>query len=100
MEAAVAQKRFTQVGGLQLERDVRSLVLGLSEVSARSVREKFARLQQTATVLGLESAEEAAELMSDGAVTAWRLSPLDMRQALSQRVEFTPQAVAAVKLHH
>ena len=26
MEAAVAQKRFTQLGGLQLERDVRSLI--------------------------------------------------------------------------
>jgi hypothetical protein len=99
MEAAVAQKRFTQLGGLQLERDVRSLVVGLSDLSSRSVREKFARLQQTATVLGLESADEAAELVSDGAVGAWRLSPLDVRQALSQRVEFTPAAVAAVKLH-
>ena len=74
------------------------LAVGLSDVTTRSVREKFARLQQTATVLGLESAEEAAELMSDGAV-AWRLSSLDVRQALSQRTEFTPAAVAAVKLH-
>lgn len=98
MEAAVAQKRFTQLGGLQLERDIRSLVVGLSDMSTRSVREKFAQLQQTATVLGLESADEAAELVSDGAV-AWRLSPLDVRQALSQRVEFTPAAVAAVKLN-
>jgi len=98
MEAAVAQKRFTQLGGLQLERDIRSLVVGLSDMSTRSVREKFARMQQTATVLGLESADEAAELVSDGAV-AWRLSPLDVRQALSQRLEFTPAAVAAVKLH-
>jgi hypothetical protein len=98
MEAAVAQKRFTQLGGLQLERDIRSLVVGLSDMSTRSVREKFSRLQQTATVLGLESADEAAELVSDGAV-AWRLSPLDVRQALSQRLEFTPAAVAAVKLH-
>ena len=72
--------------------------VGLSDVSSRSVREKFARLQQTATVLGLESADEAEELMSDGAVS-WRLSSLDVRQALSQRVEFTSAAVAAVKLH-
>ena len=49
-------------------------------------------------MLGLESADEAAELVSDGAV-GWRLSSLDVRQALSQRVEFTPAAVASVKLH-
>jgi hypothetical protein len=98
MEAAISQKRFTQLGGLQLEREIRSLVVGLSDLSSRSVREKFAKLRQTATVLGLESAEEAAELVSDGDV-AWRLSPLDVRQALSQRVEFSPAAVAAVKLH-
>jgi len=98
MEAAVAQKRFTQLGGLQLERDVRVLVVGLSDVTSKSVRERFARLQQTATVLGVETADEASELMGDGGA-GWRLSSLDVRQALGQRVEFTPSAVAAVKLH-
>lgn len=98
MEASVSQKRFTQLGGLQLERDVRSLLVGLSEMTSRSVREQFARLQQTATVLGVETAEEASELLGDAAV-GWRLSSLDVRQALSQRVEFSPSAVAAVKLH-
>lgn len=125
MEASVAQKRFTQLGGLQLERDVRALVgevhsaigvcffpsgfdcfflfsfacaVGLSEITSRSVRDKFGRLQQTATVLGVETPAEAAELISDGAV-AWRLSALDVRQALTQRVDFTPAAVASVKFH-
>ena len=98
MEAAVAQKRFTQLGGLQLERDVRALVVGLSDLTSRSVRERFSRLQQTATVLGLESADEAGELLRDSGV-AWRLSSLDIRQALTQRVDFTSAAVAAVKLH-
>jgi hypothetical protein len=36
LEAAVAQKRFTQVGGLQLERDVRTLV-GESEGAGREL---------------------------------------------------------------
>ena len=60
---------------------------GLSELTSRTVRDKFARLGQTATVLGLESAEEAADLVGDGAA-AWRLTAADVRQALSQRVEF------------
>lgn len=98
MEAAVAQKRFTQLGGLQLERDVRALMVGLTDATGKSQRERFSRLQQTATVLGLETAEEASELMKDGGV-AWRLSSLDIRQALSQRVDFTGGAAAAVRLH-
>ena len=72
--------------------------VGLSDLTSRSVREKFARLQQTATVLGLETAEEAAELLNEGSV-GWRLSSLDVRQALTQRVDFRPDIVAAVKLH-
>jgi hypothetical protein len=86
MEATVSQKRFTQLGGLQLERDVRGLVVALSEVTTRSVRDRFARLQQLATVWGVESAEEANELMNDVAV-GWRLNALDVRQALGQRVD-------------
>lgn len=86
MEAAISQKRFTQLGGLQLERDVRALLLGFSEVTSRTIRDRFARLQQTATILGVESAEEAMELASSGA-GAWRLGSLEVRQALSQRVD-------------
>lgn len=86
MEATVSQKRFTQLGGLQLERDVRGMVVTLSDITTRSVRDKFARLQQLASVLGVESADEANELMNEAAV-GWRLNALDVRQALTQRVD-------------
>jgi hypothetical protein len=62
------------------------------------VRDKFARLGQTATVLGLESVEEAAELAGAGAAAGWRLSAAEVRQALAQRVEFSPDAVASLRL--
>lgn len=98
MEAAVAQKQFTQLGGLQLEKDIRSLILGLADLTSKSMREKFSRLQQTATVLGVETALEASDLISDSNVS-WRLTSLDIRQALTQRVDFSQAEVAAVRLH-
>jgi hypothetical protein len=37
---------FSQLGGLQLDKDVRSLVAAVGELSSRPVRDKFARLTQ------------------------------------------------------
>ena len=46
VEATLRLKRFNQLGGLQLDRDVRSLVVTLSNVTQRTVRDKFAILNQ------------------------------------------------------
>jgi len=46
VEATLRVKRFNQLGGLQLDRDVRSLVGTLSNVTQRTVRDKFAVLNQ------------------------------------------------------
>lgn len=43
-----------QLGGLQLDRDLRSLLGYLSSLTPWPVRDKFARLSQIATVLSLE----------------------------------------------
>lgn len=95
MEACVAQKQFSQLGGLQLEKDVRSLIIGLSELTNVSMRDKFSRLQQIATVLGVETAAEAADLIGDALLS---LTTLDIRQALSQRLDLTQAAILAVQL--
>lgn len=95
MEACVAQKQFSQLGGLQLEKDVRALAIGLTDVTKSSMRDKFSRLQQIATVLGVETASEAADLIGDSLLS---LTNLDIRQALSQRLDLTQAAILAVKL--
>ena len=99
MEACIAQKQFSQLGGLQLEKDVRSLVIGLSDLTQTSMRDKFSRLQQLATVLGVETAAEAADLVGDALLVSWKLTSLDVRQALAQRIDFSQHDIAAVKLH-
>jgi hypothetical protein len=37
---------FSQLGGLQLDKDVRSLVAAAGELTSRPIRDKFARLTQ------------------------------------------------------
>ena len=55
LEAVLQLQRFTQLGGLQLERDVRMLTGALGEVTQRTVRDKFSRLAQMATLLSVEA---------------------------------------------
>ena len=84
LEAVILQKRFTLVGSLQLERDVRLLVNGLSEQIERGVRERFGRLSQLSSVLAVESGQEAMELLAEG---GWRLSESEVRSALDRRLD-------------
>lgn len=99
LEAIVWQKRFNQLGGLQLDRDMRTLVNQLSELTSRTVRDKFARLTQIATVLNLESVEEILDYWGEnaGALT-WRLSAVEVKRALGLRVDFRAEAIQALKL--
>jgi hypothetical protein len=46
---------FSQLGGLQLDRDVRSLVAAAGELTSRPVRDKFARLTQVSGNMGVMS---------------------------------------------
>lgn len=99
LEAIMQQKRFNQLGGLQLDRDTRTLVGHFSGMTPRPVRDKFARLSQIATILNLEKVSEMLDYWGEnsGPMT-WRLTPADVRRILSLRVDFKPEAIAALKL--
>ena len=45
---------FFQLGGLQFDKEVRSLIQYLTNITEWTVRDKFARLTQIATILNLE----------------------------------------------
>ncbi|KAJ7280500.1 hypothetical protein O6H91_Y371800 [Diphasiastrum complanatum] len=99
IEVIMTQKRFNQLGGLQLDRDTRTLVGHFSGMTQRTVRDKFARLIQMATILNLEKVIEILDFWGEnsGPVT-WRLTPAEVRRILSLRVDFRPEAIAALKL--
>lgn len=99
LEVIMMQKRFSQLGGLQLDRDARALVSHFSSVTQRTVRDKFARLTQMATILNLEKVSEILDFWGEnsGPMT-WRLTPAEVRRVLGLRVDFKPEAIAALKL--
>lgn len=51
VDAILAVKRFSQLGGLQLDRDIRALVAYAGELTQRPVRDKFAELTQVGACL-------------------------------------------------
>lgn len=99
MEVLLGRKVFSQLGGLQLDRDIRSLVAAVGELSTKPVRDKFARLTQMAIVLSLESVEEFLDYWGDdtGHVT-WRLTPTEVKAILRQRSDFNKDTISALPL--
>ncbi|KAL8122554.1 hypothetical protein AgCh_019043 [Apium graveolens] len=99
LEVIMMQKRFSQLGGLQLDRDARALVSHFNGMTQRTVRDKFARLTQMATILNLEKVSEILDFWGEnsGPMT-WRLTPAEVRRVLSMRIDFRPEAIAALKL--
>jgi conserved oligomeric Golgi complex subunit 4 len=102
VEALLRLKRFNHLGGLQLDRDIRDLVSSLAEVTQRSVRDKFARLSQVATLLSCESMAEVQEFFGPDATASasytWRLSDTQIREVLSQRHDFSQSDIARLVL--
>ncbi|GAA5821216.1 hypothetical protein JCM11251_004517 [Rhodosporidiobolus azoricus] len=66
-ESMIRGMKFTELGALRLDRDIRSILSFLSaqaSFASGSLRESFSRLQQIATLLTLDSPEEAEEVLS------------------------------------
>lgn len=82
LERLVVAKRFSLWGGLQLDKEVRKMAAFFGKLCARSVRDKFARLQQMASILQLERAAEV-ERVWDRSV--WKLDDAQVRQLLALR---------------
>ena len=92
-------KRFNQLGGLQLDRDVRVLTSTLTDITQQAVRDHFARLSQMATILSLESVEEFLDFWGDSIAISWRFGESQVREILQQRTDFSQAEVAALQLH-
>jgi hypothetical protein len=87
------------LGGLQFDRELRSLVNFLTGVTSQTVRDRFARLHQMNTVLKLEEPNEVLEYYggSSSGVT-WRLTPMEVRQVLNLRIDFRSDEIRKLNL--
>merc|ERR1719239_1260902 len=99
LEKAVTKTGFNRLGGLQFDKELRVLVGYLSSVTTWTVRDKFARLSQMATILNLERVSEIMDYwgQNSGPLT-WRLTPTEVRQILTLRVDFRHDDIKRLKL--
>ncbi|KAJ7285558.1 COG4 transport protein-domain-containing protein [Mycena rebaudengoi] len=78
--------KFTELGAIRFDRDLRAITTYLSSQTAfGDAREKFLRLQQLSTILNLDNEEDVDEFYNGSGIT-WKLSGQEAR------------AIAALKL--
>eukprot|EP00063_Salmo_salar_P007592 XP_013982427.1 PREDICTED: LOW QUALITY PROTEIN: conserved oligomeric Golgi complex subunit 4-like [Salmo salar] len=94
MEKTVLKCTFSRLGGLQFDKELRSLVAYLTTVTTWTIRDKFARLTQMATILNLERVTEILDYWgpNSGPLT-WRLTPAEVRQVLALRIDFRSEDI-------
>ncbi|XP_044289985.1 conserved oligomeric Golgi complex subunit 4 isoform X1 [Varanus komodoensis] len=66
LEKVVLKSNFSRLGGLQFDKELRSLIAYLTTVTTWTIRDKFARLSQMATILNLERVSLALALWALG----------------------------------
>ena len=99
LEKAVFKSKFSRLGGLLFDREVRSLVAYFTNVTTWSIRDKFSRLTQMATILNLESLSEVADLCDiDVQSTGTKLTSAEVRQVLMLRADFKPEEIKRIRL--
>ncbi|GAA6054222.1 hypothetical protein JCM3770_001399 [Rhodotorula araucariae] len=85
-ESMIRGMKFTELGALRLDRDIRTILSYLSSqasFASGSLRESFSRLQQIATLLTLDSPDEAEEVLS---ASGNRLTMSEVRSIWALRV--------------
>ncbi|CAN0017809.1 unnamed protein product [Phaeothamnion confervicola] len=80
LEAALRKRRFSQLGALQLDKDIRCIAGHMSRKAGAPVREGFARLTQMAQLLNLDHPAHALDYWAPG-------SPLQVRLAARRGFE-------------
>ncbi|XP_030059468.1 conserved oligomeric Golgi complex subunit 4 isoform X1 [Microcaecilia unicolor] len=99
LEKVVLKSTFSRLGGLQFDKELRSLVAYLTTVTTWTIRDKFARLSQMATILNLERVTEILDYWgpNSGPLT-WRLTPAEVRQVLALRMDFRSEDIKRLRL--
>ncbi|KAJ8918457.1 hypothetical protein NQ315_008154 [Exocentrus adspersus] len=98
-EKVIFKSTFNRLGGLVLDKEVRTLAGYMTATTSWSVRDKFGRLTQIATVVNLEQLNEIYDYWGnhDSALT-WRLTPTELRSILALRTDFKGDEIRRLKL--
>jgi len=96
LEKAILKSSFSRLGGLQLDKEVRSLSSFLTSITTWTIRDKFSRVQQVAAIINLETVQEVTDLYQQTGNTS-KLTPAEVRQILLLRTDFKPEEVKKLK---
>jgi conserved oligomeric Golgi complex subunit 4 len=77
---------------------VRTLMLFFSNKTQKTVRDKFLRLIQIASLLKMFKINEVSDQIGEGQVMSWRLTPNEIRNVLKLRKDFTIDSIQKLKL--
>ncbi|XP_066260041.1 conserved oligomeric Golgi complex subunit 4 [Euwallacea similis] len=98
-EKVIMKTQFNRLGGLVLDKEVRSVAGYITAGTCWSARDQFARLTQIATVLNFDHIDEINEYWgnADGAIT-WRLTPTEIKAVLNLRTDFRSDDIKRLRL--
>ncbi|KAG9127403.1 hypothetical protein FRC07_014213 [Ceratobasidium sp. 392] len=80
-EKYIMGMKFTELGAIRFDRDLRAIIAHLAVGDAR---DKFARLQQVSTLLNLDAEEDPDEFYTSSGI-AWKLSASEARAVSALR---------------
>ncbi|KAG8686257.1 hypothetical protein FRC09_014253 [Ceratobasidium sp. 395] len=81
-EKYIMGMKFTELGAIRFDRDLRAIIAHLAVGDAR---DKFARLQQVSTLLNLDAEEDPDEFYTSSGI-AWKLSASEARAVSALRM--------------
>ena len=92
VEKSAFKSKFSRLGGLQFDREIRSLVSFFASFCP-SMREKFAKINQMATILNLENVAEMNDFSEN-----WKFNHAEIKQILTLRSDFNPEDIRKFRL--
>jgi hypothetical protein len=95
LEKAVLRTEFNQLGGIQLEKDLRLIQSNISSYTQWSCRDKFVRLSQMAVLLCLETVGEVSEYIGPSALSSsvWQLNKDHVKATLKLREDLDEREI-------
>jgi hypothetical protein len=94
LEGEITKKRFNQYGGLQFDREIKILLNYFSSLTSKTMRDKFARITQIASLLSVEKVNEVFWNQENN----WRLSPKEIQKILLLRVDLDKEQISKLKI--
>ncbi|KAJ2476982.1 Golgi transport complex subunit 4, partial [Coemansia sp. RSA 2052] len=100
-ERAIRQSKFNMLGGIMFEKDVREIQRYLEMESGVSLRKKFSRLLQSASILAVEGVADArhifeggTQLAADVSSQAAALSKNEVKAILANRIDISEKDIS------